>query len=218
MLACLVEKANTTPEQYPLSTNALVAACNQKTSREPVVDYSSALVDQTMQLLRDGGWARSVRGSGDRAFKHKHVIDEQLGLDRAAQAVWAVLALRGPQSAGELKTRTSRHHPFDDLSEVEEVLRRLAAREVPLATNVGRRSGQSQDRWIQLLGPVGDDEAGGRPDHVDEIAPTAAPVPPASQPRPDPVGSVERDGLEDRLAAVEQRLARLERELGLESE
>ena len=83
VLACLIEKSHTTPEQYPLSTNALVAACNQKTSREPVVDYGTKLVDHTMQLLRDGGWARSRRASGERAFKHFHTVDECLGVDVA---------------------------------------------------------------------------------------------------------------------------------------
>ncbi|MDH3300752.1 MAG: YceH family protein [Acidimicrobiia bacterium] len=161
VLACLVEKSFTTPDQYPLTTNSLTNACNQKTSRDPVVDYSSQLVDRTMLSLRDGGWARSVRGVGNRAFKHKHVMDERLDVTEAEQAVLAVLALRGPQSAGELCTRTERYAVFPDdrdeaFAAVEDVLAGLAGREAPLVRNVGRASGQSQDRWIQLLdGGVG---------------------------------------------------------------
>ncbi len=100
VLACLVEKSFTTPDQYPLTTNSLTNACNQKTSREPVVDYPSQLVDRTMLALRDAGWARSVRGAGNRAFKHKHVMDERLGVSEAEQAVLAVLALAGAAVGG----------------------------------------------------------------------------------------------------------------------
>ena len=156
VLGCLLEKSHTTPDHYPMSSNALTSACNQKNSREPVVDYSTQAVDQVLQLLRDAGWVRSIRGSGSRTFKHKHVIEEKLGLNVPQQAVFTVLALRGPQSPGELKTRTERYHQFDDLDQVEAVLQGLASRSQPLARNVGRASGQSQDRWIQLLGPEGE--------------------------------------------------------------
>lgn len=240
VLACLIEKSHTTPDQYPLSTNALTAACNQKTSREPVVDYAASLVDQTMRLLRDGGWARSIRGSGNRTFKHRHVIDERLGLGPAQQAVVAVLALRGPQSAGELKTRTERYHPFADPAEVEEVLAGLRDREVPLVRNVGRASGQSQDRWIQLLGPIPGDAGGpvGVTPAGDASAEFAPPGPPPAEfapsepalagpaerePAVPPAGAGPRAGddpvveqLERRVAALEARLGELERELGLD--
>lgn len=232
VLACLIEKANTTPDQYPLSTNALTAACNQKTSREPVVDYPASLVDRVMQLLRDGGWARSIRGSGNRTFKHRHVIDERLGLNGSEQALVAVLALRGPQSPGELKTRTERYHPFADLHEVESVLDRLAARQPPLVRDVGRGAGQSQNRWIQLIGPtpaaesaIGSAARPGR-DGLDGVAAdvVGAPSPPvdASPTGQPPVGgTVAGDGselaqLRSRVEALERRLAGLERELGLD--
>lgn len=218
VLACLVEKSHTTPDQYPMSTNAVVAACNQKTSREPVVDYSAPLVDRTMQLLRDGGWARSIRASGNRTFKHRHVIDERLGLTTSEQAVIAVLALRGPQSPGELKTRTERYHPFADPAEVESVLERLAGGEQPLARNLGRGPGQSQDRWIQLLGPSPALDGSSDPGLVGESGPPAAvaaePGPPGAVERPSPDGD---RGLRERVDQLERRLARLERELGLES-
>lgn len=209
VLASLVEKSHTTPDQYPLSTNALTTACNQKTSRDPVVDYSQQQVDQTLQLLRDAGWVRMIRMSGSRAFKHRHIVDERLGLGVEAQAVLAVLALRGPQSPGELKTRTERYHPFEDLSAVEELLDSLADREQPLTRNLGRGPGQSQDRWVQLLGPESEAPAG------------AAPGPPPAQAQPGPAPSIDRSGpnpaaLEARIEQLERRMAVLERELGLD--
>ena len=221
VLACLIEKGHTTPDQYPLSTNALAAACSQKTSRDPVVDYSTQLVDRTLQLLRDGGWARSKRAAGERTFKHRHVVDERLGLGVPEQAVVAVLALRGPQSPGELKTRTERYHPFADLDEVEAVLAGLATRPEPLARNVGRAPGQSQDRWIQLLGPT---PGGATPGAGDvEVSPAAAGAPtPAAGVGPGPEGEATRspepgelDRLRQRVAELEARMARLEDELGL---
>lgn len=233
VLACLIEKANTTPEQYPLSTNALTAACNQKTSRDPVVDYPASLVDQVMQLLRDGGWARSIRGSGNRTFKHRHVIDERLGLDQAEQALIAVLALRGPQSPGELKTRTERYHPFADLDEVEAVLARLAGGQPPLVRDVGRSAGQSQNRWIQLIGPsptipaghdggtepsrtaVGGPQVSGPEVGAPEVMAPAGNQPAVPSRARSDAGEV--DELRSRVDALERRLADLERELGLDS-
>jgi len=220
VLACLIEKCHTTPDQYPLSTNALAAACSQKTSRDPVVDYSTQLVDRTLQLLRDGGWARSKRAAGERTFKHRHVVDERLGLGVPEQAVVAVLALRGPQSPGELKTRTERYHPFADLDEVEEVLDRLAARPEPLTRNVGRAPGQSQDRWVQLLGPA---PGGGGPEVAGEAGAPAAAAPaptPSVAVAPDvdaarSPDSGELDRLRELAAELEARMARLEGELGL---
>lgn len=184
VLACLVEKSFTTPDQYPLTTNSLTNACNQKTSRDPVVDYPSQLIDRTLLSLRDGGWARSVRGVGNRAFKHKHVIDERLGVSETEQAVLAVLALRGPQSAGELCTRTERYGVFpgdrdEAFARVEDILAGLAGREVPLVRNIGRESGQSQDRWIQLLegGSAVVDDGGSATSFPIENSPTASATP-----------------------------------------
>lgn len=218
VLACLIEKSYTTPDQYPLSTNALTTACNQKTSREPVVEYSPQQVDQTLQLLRDAGWVRMIRTTGSRAFKHRHIIDEKLDLTIPQQAVIAVLALRGPQSPGELKTRTERYHPFEDLDAVERVLTDLSRRDVPLTQNVGRGSGQSQDRWIELLGQA---YAGGHEDSAS--AAVAGDLPSNNVDRhvavvaPTSTDQTSRD-LEDRIAELERRLARLEQELGLDEE
>lgn len=150
MLGCLVEKERTTPEQYPLTTNALRNACNQKSNRDPVVDYLERTVDQAMLALRERKFARTVVGGG-RAAKHKHVLDEALGLDDAEIALLAVLALRGPQTPGELRGRTERLHAFDTPDDVVAVLERLADRPEPLAVLLARRPGQKEARWAHLL-------------------------------------------------------------------
>lgn len=150
-LCALVEKALTTPDQYPLSTNSLRLACNQKTSREPVMDISEKDVDAALLSLRDRGLARSSRPQGSRSWKHHHVIAEALPLDAAQIAVLAVLGLRGAQTPGELRQRTDRMHAFDDVPQVEAVLASLAAFDDPLAVNLGREAGQSQDRWQHCL-------------------------------------------------------------------
>ncbi len=152
VLCVLVEKSFTTPEQYPLTTNALVTGCNQKTSRDPVVNYSSSQVDAVMQDLRTAGWARTVRVTGSRTNKHKHVVAEKLPVDDSQLALLAVLGLRGAQSPGELKTRTERYVGFDSFDAVVEELETMAAMPDPLVRNVGTQPGQSQDRWVHLLG------------------------------------------------------------------
>ncbi len=151
VLGSLVEKDRTTPDSYPLSTNALLAACNQKTSRDPVMALSAADVDTAMLELRRRELARTVKGAGERSYKHRHVFQQAMGLDDEQLAILSVLMLRGPQSPGELKTRTERYVPFPGTDEVERALGHLAARDEPLVRNVGRGSGQSQDRWIHLL-------------------------------------------------------------------
>jgi uncharacterized protein YceH (UPF0502 family) len=152
VLGCLVEKQMTTPDNYPLSSNALVNACNQTTNRDPIVHYSEREVDQVMLRLREYGLARTVRGEGQRVHKHKHVLDEALGLDDPAIALLSVLMLRGPQTVNELKTRTERHGTGLDLDGVERTLQSLAARDEPLVRLLGRRPGEREPRWMHLLG------------------------------------------------------------------
>ena len=150
MLGCLVEKDRTTPDQYPLTTNSLRLACNQKTNREPVVDYDERAVDTAMLKLRERGLARTVKGDG-RALKHKHVLGDAWSLDDQEVAVLAVLGLRGPQTAGELRTRTERMVGFDSLDAVVATLDRLAGRTEPLAMRLERRPGQKEERYAHLL-------------------------------------------------------------------
>lgn len=131
VLGCLVEKQRTTPDQYPLSLNALRLACNQTTNREPVVDYDEATVIEALRRLALRGWTRLASGAGSRARKYRHLLGEAFGLDDAAQqALLAVLMLRGPQTPGELKQRAQRLYDFDDLAAVQATLDRLVEREL----------------------------------------------------------------------------------------
>ena len=205
VLGCLIEKQATTPDQYPLSTNALVNACNQKSSREPVVDYGERTVMDAMLLVRQKGLARM--NSSGRTDKHRHILDDALGLDRDQLALLAVMMLRGPQSAGELKTRTERYTTsqgtgFESIDDIEAVLAQLAEGVDPFAANIGRASGQSQDRWAHLLGDVVPDvhdvhrEQGASPGRVAQPADLGP-------------------SLAQRVADLEARLAVLESELGV---
>lgn len=153
VLGALLEKAHTTPDAYPLSMQALLAACNQKTARDPVTTLSQREVEQALQQLRDRGLADTVRRSGDRVPKHRHRLTDALGLSPNEEAIVSILLLRGPQTAGELRTRSERYGGIHDVATVEEVLVALAERRPPLVANHGRRPGQSQDRWESTLGP-----------------------------------------------------------------
>lgn len=153
VLGALLEKERTTPEAYPLSTNAVVAACNQRTNREPVTDYTLPEVDEALRALGDKGLVESGRSEHERVTKHRHRLAEALAISPPDFAVLAVLMLRGPQTPGELRTRTERYAHVPARFEVEESLARLEQHRPPLARNHGRAPGQSQDRWGQALGP-----------------------------------------------------------------
>ena len=155
VLGSLLEKQVTVPAGYPLTVNALRTACNQSTSRDPVVDYDDQTVESTARALKGRGLVRVVwDGRGQRTLKFHQLLDEALVLDPAERALITVLLLRGPQSAGELKTRTERLYGFTDRAAVEECLAGLASRENPLVQELARRPGWQDPRWIHLLGPV----------------------------------------------------------------
>lgn len=187
VLGCLMEKAVTTPDNYPLSLNALVTACNQTTNRDPIVSYSEATVENALDALREKGAVRRVMATGQRVVKHRHVADEALDVDAAEFAVLGVLLLRGAQTPGELKGRTERWHRFRSLDDLEEVLSRLAAR--GFTVQLRRRPGQKESRWNHLL------VEGGGVDHdhvaVEKVRPEPEPeavdVPPAPEPAREPV-------------------------------
>ena len=166
VLGCLIEKERTTPDQYPLTTNSLRLACNQRSNRDPLVAYDERTVDAAMLTLRERKLARTLV-SGGRTSKHRHVLGEAWDLDDEELPVLCVLALRGPQTPGELRTRTERMIELSSLDHVQRVLERLAARGEPLVVNVGRRPGQKEERWAHLL--------------AEEIA---WPEPPPQPPRP----------------------------------
>jgi uncharacterized protein YceH (UPF0502 family) len=155
ILGSLLEKQTTVPASYPLTLNALRAACNQTSSREPVVDFDEQTVERIARSLKDRGLLRIVwAATGRRTLKYHQILDEQLGLAPDERALLTVLLLRGPQSPGELRTRTERLHPFADRGEVEACLRRMAGRPQPLVRELERRPGQQDHRWVHLLGPA----------------------------------------------------------------
>ena len=195
VLGCLIEKQLTTPEAYPLTLNALVLACNQKTSREPVLNLTAGQVGQALRSLEGREMARLVMGS--RADRWEHRADKALELVAAQVVLLGLLLLRGPQTLNELLTRSSRMHDFDDAEQVQHHLERLISRE--LACLLPRQSGQREDRYMHVLG-----------DPTDLQAVLAAR---AGEPQRATAGGQQDErleALEARIAALEERLAQLE--------
>ncbi|WP_202874455.1 DUF480 domain-containing protein [Kribbella kalugense] len=160
VLGSLLEKQSTVPASYPLTANALRMACNQASNRDPVVEYDQGTVERAARSLRDRELLRIVWvDTGRRTLKYHQTLDEKLGLEVDERALITVLLLRGAQAPGELRTRTERLHKFDDRSDVEACLRRMAARPEPLVRELERRAGQHDRRWIHLLGPIPEEEA-----------------------------------------------------------
>ena len=184
VLGCLIEKQRTTPDQYPLSLNALRLACNQTTNRDPVVDYDEQTIRDSLTRMSDRGWVRLASGPGSRAVKFRHLLDEALTVSPSELSVLAVLMLRGEQTPGELKQRTERLNPFSTLDDVESALDRLIERE--LVARRPRQPGQKEQRYVQLLGE-GDQPSAPRVESSDDLA--------------------------GRVAALEERVARLEESL-----
>jgi uncharacterized protein YceH (UPF0502 family) len=181
VLGCLIEKQRTTPDQYPLSLNALRLACNQATNRDPVVDYDEPTIRDALTRMSNRGWVRLASGPGSRAVKFRHLLDEALGASPSELAVLAILMFRGDQTPGELKQRTERLYPFSALEDIERTLEQLIERE--LVARRPRQPGQKEQRYGQLLG-------GGD-----------GPSVPRSEPPSDLAG---------RVTALEERLSRLE--------
>jgi uncharacterized protein YceH (UPF0502 family) len=196
ILGSLLEKEVTTPDYYPLSLNALLAACNQTTSREPVMRLDEdALVPATVALRRRG-LLRQIQPVGSRVTKFEHLMGEEMRLGRRELAPLGVLMLRGPQTLGELYARTERLEPFADLADLEGVLESLMTREPePLVARLPRRPGQKELRYAHLLG--------GEP--VQSDAPAAA------EERPAPTRRAGGD--DDRVAALERTVEALRAEV-----
>jgi uncharacterized protein len=186
VLGCLIEKQRTTPDQYPLSLNALRLACNQTTNRDPVVDYDEPTIRDALTRLSNRGWVRLASGPGSRAVKYRHLLADALTLADDEISLLAVLMLRGPQTPGELKQRTERLRSFESLAALEETLSSLIGRD--LVERLSRQPGQKEVRYRHLLG-----DADG-----------------------EPAATVDRDAdgdLLQRVAALEERVARIESEL-----
>jgi uncharacterized protein YceH (UPF0502 family) len=183
VLGALIEKDITTPEYYPLTVNSLQNACNQKSSRDPVVQFDEQTVEQALELLKTKHLVVRISGAGHRVEKFGHRLGETLNLGRREMALLCVLMLRGPQTVGELRGRTERMHDFNDLEEVERVLETLEKRDPePLVARASR------GRWVQLLGGAVE---------VDDSQPVA----------------LARTPLEERVAALEHDLERLKQQL-----
>ncbi len=157
VVGCLLEKQRATPDAYPLSLNSLRLACNQATNRDPVVDYDEQTVAEALRRLALRGWTRLASGAGSRARKYRHLMDDALGLDDAELSLLAVLMLRGPQTPGELKQRADRLNHFVDLAAVHGTLDRLV--DAGQVERLGRRPGQKEERYRQLLGGGGEEPA-----------------------------------------------------------
>ena len=195
VLGCLLEKQRTTPDTYPLSLNALRAACNQATNRDPVVDYDEATVRAALDRLARKGWARLASGPGSRAAKYRQLFDEALDLLPSQAALLAVLMLRGPQTPGELKSRSERLYPLGSLEDVTRTLDTLIERE--LVERLPRRPGQKEERFAQLLGGEAEDDA----------------PRPAAAPQEGTAATVPRTDLEERVSVLEEQVAALQRAL-----
>jgi uncharacterized protein len=183
VLGALMEKEIATPEYYPMSLNALVNACNQKSNRDPVVQYDEETVEHALETLRNKGLALMISGAGSRVQKYGHRIAEKLNLGRREAAILCELMIRGPQTLGELRTHSDRMHHFDDVTEVETVMDRFPE----LFTRLVRRPGEKEARYAHLLsGPVA----------VVEATPESAVAP-----------------RQDRLGALEAEVAQLRGEI-----
>jgi uncharacterized protein len=186
VLGCLIEKQLTTPDQYPLSLNGLRLAANQSTNRDPVVDYDDNEIRAALERLGNRGWTRLASGPGSRAAKFRHLLDEALHLTPVQTALLAVLMLRGPQTAAELRARSERLHSFASVDVVADELSTLAERE--LVQRLPRRPGEREERWTQLLGEA---------DGAASVAPSVTGA----------------DTTETSLVELERRLARVEERL-----
>ncbi len=184
VLGCLIEKQRTTPDAYPLSLNSLRLACNQATNRDPVVAYEEREIKAALDRMSNRGWTRFASGASSRALKYRHLLDEALQLSGPELSLLGVLMLRGAQTLGELKQRSERLHRFESIAEVAQTLDALAQRE--LVERLERRPGQKEERWRQLLGADSSEET-----------------------QPEPQEPEARGG--DQVAAIEERLERLER-------
>ena len=189
VLGCLIEKEMTTPDYYPLTLNSLVSACNQKSSRDPVVEYDDALVQAALERLQEKGLTRRITGADSRVPRFRHVANDALRLNKERAAVICVLLLRGPQTPGEIRQRTNRMYEFASLAEVEETIEELRTRDtLALVAQLPRQPGTKEARYAHLLmGPIDEEEV---------ASSTAAPV--------------RRSGLEQRVAELEERIAQLE--------
>lgn len=195
VVGALAEKALATPDYYPMTLNALAAACNQKTGRDPVMDLAEPDVARALDSLTRKGLAGTTSGAGSRVAKYRHLLDHQFELDTSEVAALAVLLLRGPQTVGEVKGRTGRLYAFESLEEAEATVRRLAERDEPLVVELSVQPGRKEPRFAHLLSGTPEVEA------TEHVASESAAM-----------RTARAEG--DRIAALEERVEVLESELG----
>jgi len=213
VLGSLVEKQLTTPQQYPLTLNALALACSQSSNRDPVVAYDEPAVEAAVTSIKTRGLARFVHPShGRSALRYAHTLDDALGLGPPQLALLAVLMLRGPQTLGELRTRTERMVAFADLGEIQAELDALAVRTEPLTRRLPRGPGQKEDRYGQLLGGAAPAEPTEARRGGDPGAPTGATPhlrPPGTRDGPGPPGPDDLSALRSEVADLRAEVAAL---------
>lgn len=195
VLGALIEKEITTPDYYPLSMNALLNACNQKSNREPVTELDEDAVRQALHGLDDKNLAGAVRGSDSRVTKYEHRFSEAYNFGRREVAVLCVLLLRGPQTPGELRGRTERLYSFDELSDVQSTLQKLIERDPPLVKVLSRQPGTKESRYMHLF--------------CGDVQPATQPVSQSEQAHE----STSRFADDDRLQSLEEQVAELKREV-----
>ena len=193
ILGCLIEKELTTPEYYPLSLNSLTNACNQKSNRNPVISYDEAVVEQGLDGLQSIGLARKTFTAGSRVDKYLHTILDKFDLSKQEMAVLCELMLRGPQTAGEIRSRADRMSSFGNLDEVEKTLQSLMEQDPALVLLLPRETGRKERRFIHLL-------SGSRSDGVADADQPAAPSAP-------PIKT------DERLSIMEEEIERLRAEV-----
>ena len=211
VLGCLIEKQRTTPDQYPLSLNALRNACNQTTNRNPIVSYDEELLRGALQKLGRRRYSRLTTGHTSRAAKYRHLLDEALPLDAAEQAIMAVLYLRGEQTPGELKQRTERMQAFDGIDGLQDCLTGLIDK--GFVVELARRPGQKEERFRHTMSD--DLDPADVPEGAELPAVSAAVVPPPPR-RDERLDTLEGEvlALRTELSALREEFAALRAELG----
>ncbi len=194
VLGSLLEKQQATPDLYPLTLNAITAACNQKTNRDPVMDLGEDDLRGALQRLQELNLVWEIHGG--RALRYDHRLDGRWGLTQKTKALISLLFLRGPQTAGELRSRSERLARFDSIEDVEGELRFLSKGDEPLVRELPRRPGQKENRWVHLAGDVTPDES-------------PEPIPRASSPMAERLERLESD-----VADLRAQLEELRRSLG----
>lgn len=210
IVGVLIEKQRTVPDTYPMTENALVAGCNQKSNRDPVMDLQQFEVAGACMALHQREVIARVEGGG-RAVKFRHKLDELLNVGDDALAVLCELLVRGPQAPGALKPRVGRLGFHASPAQIEAVLQDLAARTPPLVEQQPKRPRERDHRWIHRLGPASEHDADATPARAPSAASLS--VPPTRNPAPSPSSDGDGDPVEDRLRALEARVDELERRL-----